>query len=226
MLARRCRLSLVTRLQLTGVTFPNAIVASATPSPFVSHASVAAVVTVFPGLCSGIPVSVWNPWHMIVTSFGKNPHPTSSTAPRTARLSIRSSSASSQTSPVPLSGTCGFAGGAHPTPKKHTRPRFRSRCLATRAQHRVVSFKPQIEVRSRECYFASRPGTRLSPFVEQLEDRRLRPFSYAAVASDVRRLPFVSGNTPNGFASAAAAAFDRLISHNPGGFNGSSPPIE
>jgi hypothetical protein len=38
--------------------------------------------------------------------------------------------------------------------------------------------------------------------------------------------PFVSGNTPNVGASAAADAFDRLISHNPGGFNGSCPPIE
>jgi hypothetical protein len=51
----------LTRLQLTGVTFANAIVASAIPSPFVSHVSVAAVVTVFPSLCSGIPVSVVNP---------------------------------------------------------------------------------------------------------------------------------------------------------------------
>jgi hypothetical protein len=47
----------LTRLQLTGVTPVRAIVASAIPSPFVSHASVAAVVTVLPGLCSGIPVS-------------------------------------------------------------------------------------------------------------------------------------------------------------------------
>jgi hypothetical protein len=47
----------LTRLQLTGVTDVNAIVASGIPSPFVSHASVAAVVTVLPGLCSGIPVS-------------------------------------------------------------------------------------------------------------------------------------------------------------------------
>ena len=66
----------LTRLQFNGVTAPNAIVASAIPSPFVSHASVAAVVTVFPGLCSGTPVSVANPWQMIVVSFGKNPHPT------------------------------------------------------------------------------------------------------------------------------------------------------
>jgi hypothetical protein len=51
----------LTRLQLTGVTFVNAITASAIPSPFVSHASVAAVVTVFPGRCNGTPVSDWNP---------------------------------------------------------------------------------------------------------------------------------------------------------------------
>jgi hypothetical protein len=49
------------RLQFTGVTLVSTITASGTPSPFVSHVSVAAVVTVFPGRCSGIPVSVWNP---------------------------------------------------------------------------------------------------------------------------------------------------------------------
>jgi hypothetical protein len=38
--------------------------------------------------------------------------------------------------------------------------------------------------------------------------------------------PLVSGNNPNGFVSAAAAAFDMLISHNPGGFSGSKWPIE
>jgi hypothetical protein len=38
--------------------------------------------------------------------------------------------------------------------------------------------------------------------------------------------PFVFGNNPNGFDSADAAAFDMSISHNPGGFNGSNPPIE
>jgi len=51
----------LTRLQFTGVTLVNAIVESPTPSPFVSHASVAAVVTVLPGRCSGIPVSVVKP---------------------------------------------------------------------------------------------------------------------------------------------------------------------
>jgi hypothetical protein len=51
----------LTRLQLTGVTLPNTIVASGTPFPSVSHISVAAVVTVFPGLCSGTPVSVVKP---------------------------------------------------------------------------------------------------------------------------------------------------------------------
>jgi hypothetical protein len=38
--------------------------------------------------------------------------------------------------------------------------------------------------------------------------------------------PFVSASTPNGFVSAAAAAFDMLISHRPGGFNPSKKPIE
>jgi hypothetical protein len=51
----------VTRLQFTGVTDASAIVTSGTASPLVSHASVAAVVTVLPGLCSGTPVSPANP---------------------------------------------------------------------------------------------------------------------------------------------------------------------
>jgi hypothetical protein len=51
----------LTRLQLTGVTGVNVITDSATPSPFVSHDSVAADVTVLPGRCSGIPVSDVNP---------------------------------------------------------------------------------------------------------------------------------------------------------------------
>jgi hypothetical protein len=51
----------LTRLQFTGVTLVNTIVDSSTPSPFVSHANVAAVVTVFPGRCNGIPVSDVNP---------------------------------------------------------------------------------------------------------------------------------------------------------------------
>jgi len=51
----------LTRLQLTGVTPVNTITDSAIPSPFVSHANVAAVLTVFPGLCNGTPVSDVNP---------------------------------------------------------------------------------------------------------------------------------------------------------------------
>ena len=46
------------RLQLTGVTAVSEITASGVPSPFVSQVSVAAVVTVLPGRCSGTPVSV------------------------------------------------------------------------------------------------------------------------------------------------------------------------
>jgi hypothetical protein len=66
----------LTRLQFTGVTFCSAITDSGIPSPFVSHASVTAVVTVLPGLCNGTPVSASKPWQMIVASFGKNPQPT------------------------------------------------------------------------------------------------------------------------------------------------------
>jgi hypothetical protein len=51
----------VSRLQLTGVTFTSATVVSAIPSPFVSQANVAAVVTVLPARCNGTPVSDWNP---------------------------------------------------------------------------------------------------------------------------------------------------------------------
>jgi len=51
----------LTKLQFTGVTLVNTIVDSAVPSPFVSHASDAAVDTVFPGRCNGIPVSDVNP---------------------------------------------------------------------------------------------------------------------------------------------------------------------
>jgi hypothetical protein len=51
----------LTRFRFNGVTAPNATVLSATPSPFVSHASVTAVETVFPGLGNGWPVSDPNP---------------------------------------------------------------------------------------------------------------------------------------------------------------------
>jgi hypothetical protein len=66
----------LTRLQLTGVTAPSTIVASGIESPFVSQASVAAVDTVLPGLCSGTPVSLEKPLQIVVTSLGKNPQPT------------------------------------------------------------------------------------------------------------------------------------------------------
>src|SRR6185369_8510965 len=57
-----------------------------------------------------------------------------------------------------------------------------------RAQRCIVSFKSQIEVRFRKRYFSARSRVRSDSFVEQLEDRRLRSFSYAAVRTDVRRL--------------------------------------
>jgi len=53
----------VIRLQLTGPVLGsvNGMVESMIPSAFVSQASVAALVTVLPALCSGIPVSSANP---------------------------------------------------------------------------------------------------------------------------------------------------------------------
>jgi hypothetical protein len=51
----------VIRLQLTGITFTNATTVSGVPSPFVSQANVAAVVTTFPGRSIGNPVSFCSP---------------------------------------------------------------------------------------------------------------------------------------------------------------------
>jgi hypothetical protein len=51
----------VIRLQLTGVTFVRTTTDSGIESPLVSHVSVAAVVTVLPGRCSGTPVSASKP---------------------------------------------------------------------------------------------------------------------------------------------------------------------
>jgi hypothetical protein len=65
----------LTRLQLVGVTAVTAVTDSGTESPFVSHANVAAVDTVLPGLCTGTPVLLTTFWQISVTSFGKKPHP-------------------------------------------------------------------------------------------------------------------------------------------------------
>jgi hypothetical protein len=51
----------LTRFALTGVTFVNGITRSGIASPSVSHTRFIEFVTVFPGRCSGTPVSPWNP---------------------------------------------------------------------------------------------------------------------------------------------------------------------
>jgi hypothetical protein len=216
----------LTRLQFTGVTFVNAIVASGIVSPFVSHTSVAAVLTVFPGLCSGIPVSVVNPWQMIVVSFGKNPHPT--------RFNCTAHNAFTNpvvvgvvtNGPVTTVVHSGFAGGVHPIPNSPTRPRFTSLCLAL--EHSTASFPSNLRSKSGSASVTSPPDP-----VPALRPSLNNSNSVASVPSPIKQFaqmfavcPFVSGNTPNGFVSAAAAAFDRLISHNPGGFSGSKLPIE
>src|SRR5258705_4918946 len=126
------------RLQLTGVTFVSAITASGVPSPFVSHVSVAAVVTVLPGRCSGIPVSVWNPWQMIVVSFGKNPHPTRFNCTAHNAFTIPVVVGVVTNIPGTTVSHYGFSCGAQPTPNRHTRPRFRSHYRAP--AHSTASF--------------------------------------------------------------------------------------
>jgi hypothetical protein len=218
------------RLQFTGVTLVSTITASGVPSPFVSHVSVAAVVTVLPGRCSGIPVSVWNPWQMIVVSFGKNPHPTR----------LRFTAHNAFTTPVVVGVTTtvpcalpgdvaitvvhnGFAGGAHPTPKKHTRPRFRSRCRAL--VHSTASFPSNRRSKSGRANVTSPPDPIVGP-EPSLNNSKIvgsvpSPMQHAQLIA-----PIVPWITPNALVSAALAASDRLISHNPGGFNGLRLPIE
>src|SRR5205085_9154417 len=108
----------VNRLQLTGVTLVKATTVSGMPSPLVSQASVAAVVTVLPGRCSGTPVELWKPWQTVVTSFGKKPQP----------MMFNGTAHRALTSPVLVPGsvnapgltsTCrqmALEGGAHPWP--------------------------------------------------------------------------------------------------------------
>jgi hypothetical protein len=66
----------LTRFLFNGVTAVNGIVKSGTPSAFVSQITDSALVTVFPGRCSGTPVSALKPWHTVVVSLGINAHPT------------------------------------------------------------------------------------------------------------------------------------------------------
>src|SRR5262249_22378261 len=61
-----------TRLQLAGETLVIGIEKSPIPSPFVSQTTVAAVVTVFPGRITEMPVSAATVLQMILISFGKS----------------------------------------------------------------------------------------------------------------------------------------------------------
>jgi hypothetical protein len=220
----------LTRLQLTGVTFVNTIIESAIPSPFVSHVSVAAVVTVLPPRCSGTPVSDWNPWQIVVTSFGKNPHPTKLRFTEHNAFTTPVVVGVVTTVPCALPGDvaitvrqAGFAGGAQPIPKKHIRPRFRSRCRAL--VHSTASFPSNRRSKSGRAnvisppapVFAVNPSLNNSKIVGSVPS----PMQHAQLIAPIS--PWI---TPNAFTSAARAASDRLISHNPGGFNGLNPPIE
>src|SRR5262249_25874879 len=121
---------------------------------------------------------------------------------------------------------CGFAGGAHPTPKKHTRPLFRSRCLTL--VHSAASLPSNLRSKSGRAHVTSPPDpmTGVDPSLNISNSVGSVPSPMQQFAQIVAVCWFVPGSTPNVPASAAAAANDRLISHNPGGFKGFCPPIE
>src|SRR4030095_3252050 len=214
----------VNRLQLTGVTLPSAIVASSIPSAIVSHPRHAAVVTVFPGLCSGIPVSPANPWHITVTSFGKNPHP----------IMFNGTAHSAFTNPVVVGVVTNVpgitfvhistAGGVHPTPRKHTFPRFRSRCLVD--VHSAASFPSNLRSKSGRANVISPPAP-VPAVAPSLNSSKI----VGSVPSPMQQLQPIAAicppvSTPNVPASAAAAARLRFVSHRPGGLSPLHPPIE
>src|SRR5581483_9670411 len=104
------------RLQLTGVTVVSATTVSAMPSPLVSQASVAAVVTVLPGRCSGTPVCDWKPWQMIVVSFGKKPQPTRFSCTAHSALTRPVADGVVTNGEATTVEQISFAGGAQPMP--------------------------------------------------------------------------------------------------------------
>src|SRR5512144_2609179 len=160
---------------------------------------------------------------MVVTSFGKNPHPT--------RFNCTAHSAfinpvvvgvvtnGDATTPAHT----GFAGGAHPTPNKHTRPRLLSRCLAL--VHSVASFPSNRRSKSGVANVISPPDP-VPAVCPSLNNSKI----VGSVPSPMQQFEQMvavrpPGNTPN-VVSAALDASDRFTSHNPGGFNPLKPPIE
>src|SRR5262245_32989524 len=117
----------------------------------------------------------------------------------------------------------GFAGGAHPTPRNPTLPRGRSRPRV--GAHNAASLPSNLRSKSAVAKVISPPEPIVAP-APSLNSSKI----VGSVPSPIRQLQPTAAvwlpiNTPN-VVSAARAASDRFVSHNPGGFNGSSPPIE
>ena len=163
---------------------------------------------------------------MIVVSFGKNPHPTIFNC--TAHSAFTTPVVVGVVTTVP--GTTvkhsGFAGDAHPTPNKHTRPRFRSRCRVF--EHSTASFPSNRKSKAGRANITSPPAPVSAPRPSLNNSKIVGsvPSPMQQFAQIFAVSPLVPVKTPNGFVSAAVAAALRLISHNPGGFNGFNPPIE
>ena len=163
---------------------------------------------------------------MIVFSFGKNPQPTKFNC--TAHNAFTNPVVVGVVTNGPFTTVVhsGFAGGAQPTPNRHTRPRFTSLCLVL--VHSNGSFPSNRRSKSGFANVISPPDPvlALSPSLNSSNSVGSVPSPMQQFAQMFAVCPFVSASTPNGFVSAAAAAFDMLISHNPGGFSGLNPPIE
>ena len=189
----------LTRFLFNGVTPPNATVVSAIPSPFVSHAKATAVVTVFPGRGSGCPVSDPNPWHTIVVSLGKNPHPTRFTCTAHSALTTPVVVGVVTNGPNTTCWQSGFAGGVHPIPKNPTFPRFRSVCRA--GVHCAASFPSNRRSKSGRANPISPPDP-IPGSIPSLKNSN----SVGSVPSPIRHgiiLAVCPCITPNGAVSAA-----------------------
>src|SRR2546426_8397061 len=99
---------------------------------------------------------------MIVVSFGKNPHPTRLrfTAHNAFTIPVVVGVVTTVPCALPVvvaitAVHSGFAGNVHPTPKKHTRPRFRSRSRTL--VHSTASFPSNRRSKSGRANVTSPP---------------------------------------------------------------------
>src|SRR6185369_640226 len=117
----------------------------------------------------------------------------------------------------------GFAGGAHPIPRKHTFPRFASRCLDD--VHVAASLPSNLKSKSGLANVISPPDP-----VDACDPSLNNSKIVGPVPSPMQQLhPTAAISFPGSTPNVVSAALDtslRFTSHKPGGFNGSSPPIE